>query len=277
MILVTGATGKVGRSVVSQLLDEGQQVRVLTRHPARAAFPGEVEVVAGDLGQPGTLPAAIEGTQRAFLFPVHGRLHAFLDLARGSRLDRVVLLSSAAVTMPHPNAIARVHLDSEHVTASAGLPWTFVRPTAFMANDLAWAPAIKSHGVVRAPYGKAVTVPIDERDIAAVAVSALLHDGHAGRSYTITGPEPLTQIDRVYQLAGVLQRPLHFEEQAPGEFRQQMSTMPAHVTDSLLELLASRVDATPEITDTVQQVTGRPPRTYRQWAARHATDFSKTP
>lgn len=270
MILVTGATGNVGRNVVSQLLDARQQVRVLTRRPAAAAFPPQVEVIAGDLTQPGTLPAALDGTDRVFLFPV--QLAAFLDLARSSHLEQVVLLSSAAVTMTAPNAIADAHIDVEQAVVSSGLPHTFVRPGAFMANDLAWAASIKTKGIVRTPYGGAPSAPIDERDIAAVAVSALLGHGHAGRGYTLTGPEPLTPIERVRQLADVLGRPLHFEEQTPDDFRRE-TRMPAAIADSLLELLAARVGATVEITDTVSQVTGRPPYTYRQWAAHRAADF----
>jgi uncharacterized protein YbjT (DUF2867 family) len=274
MILVTGATGNVGRNVVEQLLAEGQEVRALTRNTARARFPDQVDVVCGDLSRPETLPAALDGVKRAFLFPVPG-LEGFLDLARRSGVDQTVLLSSAAVTMEHPSPIARAHIDNERAVALSGLPWTFVRPGAFMVNDLRWAPQIKAEGVVRAPYGDAATAPIDERDIAAVVVTALLHDGHAGRSYTLTGPESLTQVERVQILATALGQALRFEEQTPGQFRQQMSRLPPLVADGLLELLASRVGTTAEVTGTVWQVTGRPPHSYRQWAIHHLADFSE--
>src|ERR1700680_668219 len=219
MILVTGATGNVGRNVVEKLVAEGQEVRALTRDTARARFPDQVDVVSGDLSRPETLPAALKGVERAFLFPVPG-LEGFLDLARRSGVDRIVLLSSSAVTTEHPSAIARVHLGNEQAVAQSGLPWTFVRPGAFMANDLRWAPGIKAEGVVRAPYGDATTAPIDERDIAAVVVTALLHDGQAGPSYALTGPDSLTQIERVQILAAALGQALRFEEQTPGQFRQ---------------------------------------------------------
>jgi uncharacterized protein YbjT (DUF2867 family) len=275
MILVTGATGNVGRNVVEQLLAEGQEVRALTRDTTRARFPGQVDVVSGDLSRPETLPAAFDGVKRAFLFPVPGHMEGFLDLARRSGTDRVVLLSSSAVTMEHPSPIARTHLDNEQVVNLSGLPWTFVRPGAFMANDLRWAPQIKAEGIVRAPYGNATTAPIDERDIAAVVVTALLHDGHAGRSYTLTGPESLTQIERVQILAAALGQALRFEEQTPSQFRQQMSRLPPFVVDGLLELLASRVGTTAEVTGTVRQVTGRPPYSYRQWAVRAIANFAQ--
>lgn len=275
MILVTGATGKVGRNVVEQLLAVGQEVRALTRDTSRARFPDQVNVVPGDLSRPETLPAALDGVERAFLFPVPGQLEGFLDLARRSGVERTVLLSSSAVTMEQPSTIARGHIDNEQAVARSGLPWTFVRPGAFMANDLRWAPQIKAEGVVRAPYGHAATAPIDERDIAAVVVTALLHEGHAGRSYPLTGPESLTQIERVQILAAALGQALRFEEQTPDDFRRQMSRLPPHVADGLLELLASRVGTTAQVTGTVRQVTGRPPRSYRQWADHHLADFAE--
>jgi uncharacterized protein YbjT (DUF2867 family) len=174
--------------------------------------------------------------------------------------------------MEHPNAIARAHLDSEQAVTRAGLPWTFVRPGAFMANDLRWAAQIQATGAVRAPYPDAATAPVDERDIASVAVAALLNDGHAGHAYTLTGPESLTQVKRVQLLAETLGRPLRIEEQTAEDFRQT-SGLPPHVADGLLRMLAGRVGITAEVTDTVQQVAGRPALTYRQWAARHVAEF----
>jgi uncharacterized protein YbjT (DUF2867 family) len=273
MILVTGATGNVGRNVVSQLIAAGQDVRAVTRDPATARFPEGIDVVTGDFRQPQTLAAALDGVKQAFLFPLHGHLAPFLDTARRSGLDLVVLLSSAAVTMEHPNAIARAHLDSEHVVARTGLPWTFVRPGAFMANDLRWAPQIKAAGAVHAPYPDAATAPVDERDIAAVVVAALLGDGHAGHAYTLTGPESLTQVERVQFLAEALGRPVRFAEQTPENFRRT-SGLPPHVADGLLSLLAARVGTTAEVTGTVQAIAGRPPHSYRQWAARHVAEFT---
>jgi uncharacterized protein YbjT (DUF2867 family) len=275
MILVTGATGNVGRNVVEQLLAAGEVVRALTRNPAGAGLDSAVDTVFGDLSRPETLAGALRGVERAFLFPVHGQLQAFLDIAKDNSVDLVVLLSSSSVIMDQPNSIARLHIDSEEVVQSSGLAWTFVRPGAFMTNDLRWAPGIKAGGVVRAPYGEAAASCIDERDIAAVAVAALQNDGHAEKSYTLSGPESLTQVERVDLLSEAIGRPVRFEEQSPDAFRQQMSAMPSHVADSLLGLLASSVGTTAPITDTVQEVTGRSPHTYRQWAAHHVADFTE--
>jgi uncharacterized protein YbjT (DUF2867 family) len=194
VILVTGATGNVGRNVVEQLVDAGE------------------EVLQGDLRRPETLRAALRGVDRAFLFPVPGQLRGFLDAAEAA-LGRLVLLSASAVTFEPPNAIGRMHAECEQVVAESGLPWTFLRPGAFMANDLNWAAGIKAAGVVRGPGGDVSSAPIDERDIAAVAVRALLDDGHAGQAYLLTGQESLTQIERVRILGEVLGRELRFEEE----------------------------------------------------------------
>jgi uncharacterized protein YbjT (DUF2867 family) len=273
MILVTGATGNVGHNVVAQLLEQGQAVRAMTRDPGRAHFPEGVEVVAGDLSRAESLPAAVYGVQRAFLFPVHGQLRTFVDLADGYGLERIVLLSSSTVTTRPLNSIGQAHADSEETVAAGRVPWTFVRPGAFMTNDLRWAPQIKAESVVRAPYGAATSAPIDERDIAAVAVAALLGDGHAGRDYVLTGPESLSQAERVKLLGEALGREVRFEEQTPEEYREAMADRPPQVVETLLGLLARQVGATAEVRPTVAEVTGRPAFTYRQWAEHHRADF----
>jgi len=145
-ILVTGGTGNVGADVVRQLLDAGERVRVLTRDPDGHTWPDGVEVVRGDLNRPETLPAALAGVGRALLFPAAGGAGGFLDAAYPAGLRHVVLLSSASVTLPTPGYIGERHLRLERAVAASGLPWTFVRPGAFMTNDLAWAPQIIDDG-----------------------------------------------------------------------------------------------------------------------------------
>jgi uncharacterized protein YbjT (DUF2867 family) len=279
MILVTGATGNVGRQVVGQLLDAGEKVRAISRDPATAGLPAAVEVLPADLSEPDTLPAALRGVDRAYLFPVHGRLGGFLAAAREARLRRVVLLSSAAVTFDPLDAIGRAHADCERAVAESRLPWTFLRPGAFMANDLAWAPGIRADGVVRGPYGDAATAPIDERDIAAVAVRALLDEGpagdrHLGSAYELSGPESLTTVDRVRLIGEVTGRHVRFEEQSPEEARRQMiGHAPPAIVDAVLGMLASAVGTTAPVLPTVEEVTGAPPYPYARWVEGRAADF----
>ena len=229
MILVTGGTGNVGVNVVRQLLDAGEKVRVVTRNPSGHSLPDGVDVVYGDLGRAETLPAVLSGIEQAFLFPASTGVGGFLDTARQAGLRHVVLLSSSTVLSSTPGVIGERHVQAEEAVAASGVPWTFVRPGAFMTNDLVWAAQIMNgDGVVRGVYGDAATAPVDPRDIAAVAVRALL-DRKAGEAYELTGPQSLTQHERVQIIAEAVDRPLKFEEVPREQFQEQMlaNGMPA--------------------------------------------------
>ncbi|MEU8031229.1 SDR family oxidoreductase [Streptomyces sp. NPDC049099] len=274
MFLVTGATGNVGRQVVELLLDAGARVRALSRRPETAGLPDGVEVVAGDLQRPESAGSALEGVQGLFLFPAPGGLDGFLRAAKEAGTERVVLLSASAVGSEEAGPLGRAHAECEQAVRASGLPWTVLRPGAFMVNDLRWAPAVRGDGVVRAPFARAVTSPIDERDIAAVATRALLDDAHTGATLELSGPQALTPVERVRILGEVLGRELRFEEQSPEQARAEWTKhAPAEIVDGSLSLYASLVDAESPVLDTVERVTGRPPTRYAQWAARHAADF----
>ncbi|MFI9250601.1 NAD(P)H-binding protein [Streptomyces sp. NPDC053069] len=276
MILVTGATGNVGRNLVSYLLEAGHPVRALTRDPERAALPDGVEVVQGDLEQPDTLAAALKGVTGAFLFPVHGRLAGFLGSAVAAGVQHVVLLSSASVTDEYlsKERMGQLNAADEQEVAASGLDWTFVRPGPFMVNDLPWAWGIRAEGVVRAAYGAAVTAPVDERDIAAVAAHALTDPRHRNKAYELTGPQGLSQIERVRILGQVLGRELVFDELTVAEARERMTRyLPGETADSLLRMYARQSGATVPVQPTVQEVTGRPAHTYAEWAVHHLEDF----
>jgi uncharacterized protein YbjT (DUF2867 family) len=271
MILVTGATGTVGREVVDQLLAAGAEVRATTRAPDTAHLPAGVDVQRVDLREPATLAGAFDGVDRAYLFPVPGALAPFLDHAADRGLDRIVLLSSDAVGREPVNHIGRVHAECEYAVVTSGLPWTLLRPGAFMSNDLRWAAEIRATGVVRAPYGQGATAPIDERDIAAVAVRALLGGDEPGRTYRLSGPESLTVTDRIGLIGAATGRDVHFEELSPQDAREQWAAfMPTEVVDGLLAVFAATVGATAPVLDPVD---GLPRHTYREWIARHADDF----
>ncbi|WP_193318904.1 NAD(P)H-binding protein [Nonomuraea phyllanthi] len=277
VILVTGGTGNVGANIVRQLLDAGEQVRVVTRAPGEHSLPGEAEVVRGDLSRPETLPAALAGIEQVFLFPVFDAIAGFLRAGRQAGLRHVVLLSSAAAGFPSRGWIGEQHLRAEQVVASSGLPWTFVRPDAFMTNDLAWAPQIAGGGVVRGAYGEAALAPVDPRDIAAVAVHALLEE-RAGETYTVTGPQSLTQLDRVRIIGEAIGRPVRFEELPRDTVRQQMVQhgMPAPAADELLDGLAARVGEPAATLPTVEELTGRRAFTYAEWVSLHRAAFAPT-
>jgi uncharacterized protein YbjT (DUF2867 family) len=276
-ILVTGATGRVGRQVVSQLLSTDASVRALTRNPDAAGLPPGVEVVRGDLTVPATLDEALDGVDVVFLVWTAAADAAPAAVARMARQARRVVFLSAPYKTPHPffqqpNPVAAMHARIEQAIEASGLGWTFLRPGMFAANaQLWWASQIRAGDVVRWPYADAPTAPIHERDIAAVAVRALL-DGHDGAEYVLTGPESLSQREQVITIGEVIGRPLRFEEMSPDEARRELPA-PAPVVNMLLNAWAAAIGLPALVTSTVAEVTGRPARTFRDWVADHAEEF----
>jgi uncharacterized protein YbjT (DUF2867 family) len=281
-VLVTGATGRVGREVVAQLLAAGVPVRALTRRPAEAGLPPTVEVVAGDLCVPESLDAALQGVGAVFLVWTAPPTTAPAVIERlASRVQRVVLLSSPHRT-PHPffqqpNPMAAFHADLERLVAATRIASTIIRPGMFASNTrMWWAPQIREGDVVRWPYGAAETAPIDERDIAAVA--ALYEDGHAGGDYVVTGPESLSQAEQVSAIGAAIGRRIRFHELSPEEFRQEMAgRWPGPVVDMLLNAWRAALGRPAFVTSTVADIVGSPARTFRQWAADHADAFRGRP
>ncbi|ONI84497.1 hypothetical protein ALI144C_14210 [Actinosynnema sp. ALI-1.44] len=255
-ILVTGATGSVGGQIVSQLREE--TVRPFSR------------TTGGDLTDVDSVRAALTDVDKVFLvwpfFHTEG-LGEVLD-AIAERAKRIVYLSSAGAP-----EWAR---EAEELIEQTGLEWTFLQPTGFAANALHWADDIKTHGVVRTPFGDMSRPHIHEHDMAAVGVQALLTDKHVGARYTLSGPELVTQFDQVKIIGEVTGKDLRLEEETPEEARARMlvSGWPEPLVDSALEAWASMVENPEPIVPTVEEVTGRPAKTFREWARDHLTDFT---
>ena len=284
-VLVTGATGRVGRVVIDQLTDAGVPVRALTRRSeAAAALPANVEVVTGDLTVPESLDTGLRGAGAVFLVWTAPPATAPAVVERlAAYAPRVVFLSSPHQT-PHPffrqpNPMAVLHADIERLIVAAGLESTIIRPGMFASNTLFWwAPAIRAGGVVRWPYGAAETAPVDDRDVAAVAARTLYEDGHAGGDYVLTGPESLCQAEQVSIIGDVLGRRITFAELSPAEFRKQTEgSWPRPVVDMLLDAWGATIGRPAFITSTVSDILGSAPRSFRQWAADHATAFTEGP
>ncbi len=279
-VLVVGATGNVGRRVVAALQDSGAPVRALARRPEDARLPEGVEVVAGDLAAPESLDRAADGTSASFLLWTAPPATAAAAIDRiAARTERLVLLSSPHQT-PHPffqqpNMLRAFHAELDRLVASAGVPWTILRPGMFASNTIGWwAEAIRGGDVVRWPYAEAATAPVDERDIAEVAARVLLGDGHAGRSYVLTGPASITQEAQVHAIGDALGRPLRFEELSPDAFRAAMAaTWPAPVVEMLLGAWGAALGHEAYVTSTVADITGTPARSFRTWASDHADAF----
>jgi uncharacterized protein YbjT (DUF2867 family) len=266
-VLVTGATGRVGRAVVAELLGGGVPVRALTRRPDAAGLPAGVEVVAGDLTVPESLDGALQGTSAVFLVWTASPTTVSAVVKRlAAQVRRVVFLSSPHQT-PHPffqqpNPMAVLHADIERLLASADLQTTIIRPGMFASNVRAWwGPSIRTGDVVRWPYGGAETAPIDERDIAAVAARVLHEDGYAGGDYVLTGPESLSQAEQVNIIAAVIGRRIRFEELPPDEFRSETAgSWPGPLVEMLLAAWRATIGCPGLVTSTVADVVGSPAR-----------------
>jgi uncharacterized protein YbjT (DUF2867 family) len=281
-VLVIGATGRVGREVVTQLRATGRRVRAFARRPAAGGFPSDVELAAGDLTIPESLDRALDGVGTVFLLwnaPFGTTSGVVARLARS--VGRVVLLSSPHQT-PHPffqqpNALAGLHAGLERLIIDSGLATTIIRPGMFAANAIGWwAAQIRAGDEIRWPYGDVETAPIDERDIAAVAVRALTEDAHAGRDYVITGPASLSQAAQVRAVGDALGRRLRFHELTPDEFRRETAgVFPGPVADMLLAAWGAALGLPAYVTSTVAEVTGTPARPFAEWAASHAASFEE--
>ncbi len=277
-ILVTGATGTIGRQVVSQLLAAGARVRAMTRHPDAAGLASGAEVVRGDLTDPATLDRCLDGVEAVFLVWTAPASAVPAAVDRMARHARQVVFLSAPHQTPHPlfqqaNPMAAMHAEIERLIQASGLRWTFPRPGMFAANALSWwAPQIRAGDVVRWPYADVPTAPIHERDVAAVAVRALVEEGLDGTEPVLTGPEPLSHREQVAAIGEGIGRPLRFEEISPDEARRELP-FPAPALDMLLKAWSAALGHPALVTSTVAEITGRPARTFRDWVADHAGEF----
>jgi uncharacterized protein YbjT (DUF2867 family) len=281
-ILVTGASGNIGRELVAQLRAAGLPFRALSRNPQSGKLPGGIDIVRGDLAVPETLDRALENVGAVFLVWVAPLAAAADAIARiASRAERIVFLSSPIRTshpfFQQPNALRQVHAGVEDLIEKSGARWTMLRPGPFALNCRNWwAPQILNGDVVRWFHGAAETAAVHERDIAAVAVRALCDDRHDGRDYVLTGPESLTQREQLAIIGESIGRPLTFHEVSPEVARREViAGWPTSVADMLLSAYAAAVDRPALVTSAIEEVTGTPARTFREWAADHAADFAK--
>ncbi|TNY37827.1 SDR family oxidoreductase [Thermomonospora catenispora] len=279
-VLVTGATGNVGRRLVPLLAESGVRTRALTRRPRSASAdppPEGVEIVGGDLTDSAGWRDALDDVDAVFLlwpfFTADGAAPVIEAVAE--RVPRIVYLSSSAVLddrlFPDGGVWGRV----ERLVERSGAEWTFLRAGGFAANTLQWAGQIKAGDTVRAPYGRAARSLIHEADIAEVAARTLTESGHAGRRYVLTGPETITQHEQVRIIGEAIGRALRWEEQPPQEARAEVAAfMGEELADRSLAYWASLVERPEPVTTTVERVTGRPARPFREWAREHAADFT---
>ncbi|GIG62621.1 nucleotide-diphosphate-sugar epimerase [Longispora fulva] len=279
MILVTGATGNVGRRVVDRLVAAGRSVRAVTRSPARATLPAGVEVVAADLAHPDSLRPHMEGVEAAFLVwpfvdpAVTGELAPqVMNVLASAGAPRVVYVSAASAGAD-PDSFWAV---AERAVASAGLPWTVLRPTGIATNALGWAAQIRAEGVVRWPYGAAARSLVHEDDIAAVAVEALVDERHDQQTYVLSGPETVRQDEQVRIIGQSLGRELRWQDVTADAMRPMLAAAMGspQFADAALAGWAALAQTPEQVTDDVAVVLGRPALSFATWAADHVADFA---
>ncbi|MEV4347083.1 NAD(P)H-binding protein [Actinoplanes sp. NPDC049596] len=278
MYVVTGATGNVGRSLISELAAAGAAVRAVSRGRRPVVVPAAVTHHPADLERPESLRPVLEGAE-AFYLLVEGA-GASLDVAEIMRVavaagvKRVVLQSSQAVgTRPGSPSHAPLHAIEELVRGS-GLGWTILRPGGFASNAYAWAGSIRAARTAAAPFGDVGLPVVDPDDIAAVGAVALQDNTHGGRTYELTGPLLSTPRDRAADLAAALGEPVTFLDQTADQARAQMLTfMPPPVVEGTLAILGAPTEAEQRISPDVSRVLRRPARPFAEWAARNIAAF----
>lgn len=276
-ILVTGATGAVGRHLVATLLEHDAAVRALTRRPADAGLPDGTDVVGGDLADPTTLgPEVFDGVDRAFVFPATG-VETFVAAAAEAGVRRFTVLSSLAVAGEFPRDRGSVsqlhHAAVEAAVTSATDAWTILRPGTFANNLLAWSWQVRSGAPIRAPYLDSAQAPVHEHDVAEAAAAALAADDLLGEVVALTGPEALTRRAQVEAIAVAVGREVPLVEITADEFRAETAAfVPAAVQSMLLDYWSDTLTL-PDRPRPVTPVTGRPGRTLATWAEDHRADF----
>jgi uncharacterized protein YbjT (DUF2867 family) len=276
-IVVTGATGNVGRPLVSELAAAGARVRAVTREPETAEFPDGVDTVSSAVD-------ALAGASAVFLNSraLGDDLAGVVALARRSGVTKLIALSAINADDDFSRQPSRFRGDRnkevEQVAIESGLDWVSLRPAVFASNFVGmWSAQLLAGDVVGGPYAAASAAPIVETDIAAVAARALLTDEFVGQQIPLTGPQAFTNYELVEIIGTVLGRPLRYLEVPPDVVRQRFIGLGlgAEFADAYTAMLAETVDKPALVTREVEKITGRPATTFARWVSDHRNLFTK--
>lgn len=278
--LITGATGDVGSKVVDLLIQRGNRPRIFARdaNKAQSRFGNRVDLCLGDLANAESLRTALKGVDVLFLvnsgpeIPVRDELAA--NIAKATGVRHLVKLSSMDVQQGL--AIGAWHDRGEAAIRTSGIPFTFVQPTGFMSNLLAWANSIKKEGLVRSSTGDGKRAFIHSDDIAAVATEALTTSNYLGQSLPITGPEALSFAEVTATIATAFGKQLTFQPSSDEEARQRYSAISASTeeTEAHVSLWrAIREGRLAAVTDNVERILGRKPIKLNQWLTENTAAF----
>ncbi|MFJ5883491.1 NAD(P)H-binding protein [Kitasatospora cineracea] len=280
MIVVTGATGNVGRPLVSLLVGAGEQVTAVSRKVPDGGFPEGVVHLAADLADFSSLLPALEGADALFLL-LAGDLNGpgapaaeLLEQVKAAGVERVVMLSSQ-INGTRPEAASHFRLrEFEAALRNSGLAYTVLQAGGFASNTYAWAEGVRGQRTVHAPFADVALPVVDPADLAAVAAVALREDGHREQVYVLTGPEAITPRQQAAVLGDVVGAEVEFVELTREQARAHLARfVPAEVLDGTLDILGSPLPAEQRVSPDVERVLGRPARSYADWARAAAPAF----
>jgi uncharacterized protein YbjT (DUF2867 family) len=274
LYLITGATGNIGGHITNELIQKGHRVRVLSRNPNHASFPEAVEVVTGDLTKPDTVADAFEGVTGVHFITINGdgfgpleSASELVTLAENAGVRRATVLWSG---VPGP---------VEDAVKASSLEWTILQPQEFASNALEWKVSIRDEGVAREVFGDRKTAYIHPADIASVAVKALTTDKYHGKELVMTGPEVLTPKRAVQIISEVIGRTVRFEERTEEEERLRMKEEYG-LEQEMIDYVISWTKNPPKegytVSPLVEEITGRPARTFREWVEENRHHFEAT-
>jgi uncharacterized protein YbjT (DUF2867 family) len=275
-IVVTGATGNVGRPLIAELVAAGAEVRAVSRNPKSAGLPAEVKVFD-------TAAAAIPGATALFLNSraLQGEMASAVAQARRQGGIRLVALSAINADDDPSRQPSRYRGDrnteADQLAAGSGLPWVSLRPSVFVTNFVGmWSGQIRAGDVVNGPYAGASSAPIVEADIAAVAARALLSDDLLGQRIPLTGPQSLTNTEMIEIIGSVLHRALRYHEIPADLVRQRFVSLgfPPEFGAAYVAMLATTLDEPADVTDSIEKILGRPAVTFEQWVRDHTSLFT---
>lgn len=275
-IVVTGATGNVGRPLVTALLGAGARVRAVTRQPGSAGFPPDVEVF-------GSATDALPGATAVFLNSraLGEQLEEVVARCGAAGVSKLVALSAINADDDDTRQPSRFRGDRnrevEQLAIGSGINWVSLRPTVFATNFAGmWSAQIRAGDVVAGPYAAASTAPIVEADISAVAAHGLLTDELVGQRIPLTGPQAFTNSELVEEIGSVLGRPLQYREIPTDAVRQRFIELGfgAGFADAYTAMLAQTIDKPVLVTHDVEKILGRPPIPFARWVSEHRDLFS---
>lgn len=285
IIVVTGATGNIGQPIIAELIAKGYAPRAVVRKikPNAEWDAGNVEqVVVEDGTDVEALTKAFQGADRVFsLSPLVENLvelgTATVEAAKRAGVKHIVRSSAQGASVDAPIWMGKQHGAVEKAIEDSGIAWTFVQPASFFQNYGAYADTIKNQNAFYAPLGQGKVSLVDARDIAAVAVAALIRDGHANKKYVVTGGESLSNYDIARIFSEVTGREIAYVDVPEEQARQQMldAKTPEWLTNAVMELNGiGKAGYVAEVFPTVEEVTGEPPRKFRAFVEENKQNFS---